>query len=130
MATTASKTSSTKAAKSAPPSATKVTAAAKPRKAAATKASPKPPPKTAPTKAAANKALPAKAKAKATTERPVAAESGKRPVVTPDQRRYYVEVAAYYMAERRGFTGGNPAEDWLRAEAEVERLLAEGLINP
>jgi hypothetical protein len=45
--------------------------------------------------------------------------------VTPEQRLHYVEVAAYYIAERRGFDGGHPAEDWAAAEAEIDRLLAD-----
>jgi hypothetical protein len=32
---------------------------------------------------------------------------------------------AYFRAERRGFVGGNPAEDWLRGEAEIDRRLEE-----
>ncbi|HNQ05183.1 MAG TPA: DUF2934 domain-containing protein [Thiobacillaceae bacterium] len=51
------------------------------------------------------------------------------PRVTPEQRRHYIEVAAYYIAERRGFRYGNPAEDWARAEEEIDRLLDEGLLN-
>ncbi len=34
-----------------------------------------------------------------------------------------VAVAAYYRAEQRGFSGGSEVEDWLAAEADVERLL-------
>ena len=45
--------------------------------------------------------------------------------MTPEQRLHYVEVAAYYIAERRGFDGGDPAEDWAAAEAEIDRLLAD-----
>lgn len=53
----------------------------------------------------------------------------KAKVVSPDQHRHYVEVAAYYIAERRGFPGDGTLEDWLQAEAEVERLLKDGLLN-
>jgi hypothetical protein len=49
--------------------------------------------------------------------------------LAPDQRRYYIEVAAYYIAERRGFQGGKALEDWAAAEAEVDRLLHEGILN-
>lgn len=49
--------------------------------------------------------------------------------VSEDQRRHYIEVAAYYIAERRGFVGGSPEEDWKAAEAEIDRLLAEGKLN-
>ncbi len=48
------------------------------------------------------------------------------PVLTVEQRTHYVSVAAFYIAERRGFTLGNPADDWLAAEAEVDRLIASG----
>ncbi len=50
-------------------------------------------------------------------------------VVGPEQRRCYVEVAAYYLAERRGFHGGDETSDWLTAEAEIDRLLAESGFN-
>ncbi len=35
-----------------------------------------------------------------------------------------IAVAAYFRAERRGFTPGGEVDDWLEAEAEIERLLA------
>jgi hypothetical protein len=46
-----------------------------------------------------------------------------------EQRRHYVEMAAYYIAERRGFAPGDPLEDWVQAEAEIDRLLAEGRLG-
>ena len=49
--------------------------------------------------------------------------------VSAEQRQNYVEVAAFYIAERRGFAPGNPFEDWVRAEAEIDRLIAEGLLG-
>jgi hypothetical protein len=49
--------------------------------------------------------------------------------IDPVQRRYYIEVAAYYIAERRGFMGGHDAEDWNAAEVEIDRMLAEGKLN-
>lgn len=39
------------------------------------------------------------------------------------ERRNYVEVAAYYIAQGRGFCGGCELEDWIQAEAEVDRML-------
>jgi hypothetical protein len=33
-----------------------------------------------------------------------------------------IAVAAYFRAERRGFLPGNELEDWLQAEAEIERM--------
>nr|VFK27602.1 MAG: Protein of unknown function (DUF2934) [Candidatus Kentron sp. MB]VFK33004.1 MAG: Protein of unknown function (DUF2934) [Candidatus Kentron sp. MB]VFK75691.1 MAG: Protein of unknown function (DUF2934) [Candidatus Kentron sp. MB] len=43
--------------------------------------------------------------------------------VTPEERWNMIAVAAYYRAEQRGFMGGNPAEDWIAAEEEIDRLL-------
>jgi len=43
--------------------------------------------------------------------------------IDPEVRRGYIEVAAYYIAERRGFTGGTELEDWIQAEEEVDRML-------
>jgi hypothetical protein len=45
--------------------------------------------------------------------------------VTPEQRWRMIAEAAYLRAERRGFVGGDPVEDWLQAEAEISTLLAE-----
>lgn len=49
--------------------------------------------------------------------------------VTSEQRHHYIEVAAYYIAERRGFDAGGHDEDWAQAELEIDRLLAEGKLN-
>ena len=43
--------------------------------------------------------------------------------VTPEQRYRMVAEAAYHHAERRGFVGGDPLNDWLLAEQEVDKLL-------
>jgi Protein of unknown function (DUF2934) len=64
-----------------------------------------------------------KASATATKLKPSTAPA---PVLTVEQRNHYVSVAAFYIAERRGFTLGNPADDWMAAEAEVDRLIASG----
>jgi len=36
-----------------------------------------------------------------------------------------VEEAAYFRAERRGFSGGNAVEDWIAAEREIAERLGE-----
>lgn len=41
----------------------------------------------------------------------------------PDRERMIAE-AAYFRAERRGFSGGDPLTDWLEAEAEITARLA------
>jgi Protein of unknown function (DUF2934) len=48
-----------------------------------------------------------------------------RPQTTlnPEERYRMIAVAAYYRAEKRGFVGGDPAQDWVDAEAEVEQLI-------
>lgn len=45
--------------------------------------------------------------------------------VTPEERYRMIAEAAYYIAERRGFTGGDVATDWLTAEAEIDRTLQQ-----
>src|SRR5262249_11206380 len=44
--------------------------------------------------------------------------------ITAEQRRRMIAEAAYYRAQQRGFEGGDATEDWLAAEAEIERALA------
>lgn len=34
-----------------------------------------------------------------------------------------IEIAAYYLAQRRDFAPGNELSDWFTAEAEIERQL-------
>ena len=89
-------------------------------------------PKAAKKPDASGKAPPAvkKTAAKPSVEKPARSPRKKKPVVVPeDQRKYYVEVAAYHIAERRGFAPGNPLDDWVQAEAEIDRLLAAGLLG-
>lgn len=47
--------------------------------------------------------------------------------VSHEERWRMVAEAAYYIAQRRGFVGGDANADWAQAEAEVEaRLKQEG----
>ena len=46
--------------------------------------------------------------------------------VTPEVREIMIAEAAYYIAERRGFEPGAELDDWLAAEAEIDRNLADG----
>jgi Protein of unknown function (DUF2934) len=41
----------------------------------------------------------------------------------PDERRARIAECAYYHAERRGFDPGHELDDWLTAEAEIDRML-------
>src|SRR6185295_3200065 len=45
--------------------------------------------------------------------------------VTAEQRRRMIAEAAYFRAQRRGFENGDSTADWLAAEAEIERALAQ-----
>ena len=40
-----------------------------------------------------------------------------------EEHREMIAVAAYYRAEHRGFREGDPVDDWLKAEAEIEQVL-------
>ena len=106
--------------------ATKVAAATK-TKAPARKAQPA----TAVTaaKKPAVKVSEAKAAPKKAPAKPAAPRAKKARSVPAEQRRNYIEMAAYYIAERRGFAPGDPLEDWVQAEAEIDRLLAEGRLG-
>lgn len=52
-----------------------------------------------------------------------AAKGNGQTTLTPEQRFQMICDAAYYRAERRGFVGGNPHEDWLAAEAEIDAMI-------
>ncbi|RMG29381.1 MAG: DUF2934 domain-containing protein [Gammaproteobacteria bacterium] len=58
-------------------------------------------------------------------KRATAASQAAAPRITPDERRAMIAEAAYLRAEARGFQGGDPVEDWLIAEREIDRRLAE-----
>ena len=47
------------------------------------------------------------------------------PSIDPDVRRRLVAAEAYFIAERRGFAGGNELEDWVTAEAVVDSRLQQ-----
>lgn len=44
--------------------------------------------------------------------------------VSSEQRYRMIAEAAYLRAEKRGFVGGDVADDWLKAEAEIDRILS------
>lgn len=44
--------------------------------------------------------------------------------ITPEERTEMIRIAAWLRAERRGFIGGSPEEDWYAAEREVDERLA------
>ncbi len=85
---------------------------------------------TAPKAAAKPKAAAPVKKEAAAPAKAAPKKSPAKTKITPDQYRAYVEVAAYHIAERRGFASGNAQEDWAQAEAEIDRLLSEGILKP
>jgi hypothetical protein len=89
-------------------------------------------PKKAPAAAKTEKPAVAKTAAAkpAVARKPAAAKAAAKPKagtgklsVTPEQRYMMICEAAYYRAERRGFSPENEIQDWLDAEAEINRLL-------
>lgn len=48
---------------------------------------------------------------------------------TMDERRKMVEIAAYFLAEHRGFAPGGADADWLRAEQAIDAMLADRLAD-
>lgn len=83
----------------------------------------------APVTVAASSKPATKAKVSAKSKAAPSPAAKAKPSLSPEQRKHYVEVAAFYIAERRGFAPGNPAEDWQAAEQEVDRLIASGQFN-
>jgi hypothetical protein len=51
---------------------------------------------------------------------------GQGGAVDTGARRRLIEHCAFLRAERRGFVGGSPEEDWLEAEMEIDQLLLQG----
>lgn len=50
------------------------------------------------------------------------ARRARKPAPTPEHERHRrIAEAAYYLAERRGFRGGDPVQDWLVAEAQIDQ---------
>ncbi len=43
--------------------------------------------------------------------------------INPEERYKMIAQTAYFRAEARGFVGGDPLEDWIQAEKEVDKYL-------
>jgi len=126
MATSAKTPKLAKAAKSATPKPTpRVGLRAKADAETAVAAKPKP----LKAKAVGKKTVGAETKTKPAMTKPAAPAKPAILPISDEHRRRYIELAAFYIAERRGFSGGNTLEDWLQAEAEIDRLLRQGKIN-
>ena len=50
--------------------------------------------------------------------------SRKNPILAnPEIQQEMIAESAYFRSEKRGFVGGDPVEDWLAVEAEINALL-------
>ena len=99
------------------------TVAAKPAKKTASKVAA---PAKGVVKPKAGKATPAKAE-KPVAKKPAAPRKRKSTgqAITADIRLRHIELAAYYIAEKSGFSRA-PADCWVAAESEVDSLLLAG----
>jgi|GEM_PF-1716067 hypothetical protein len=97
-------------------------------------------PSTASTSVARKTALPKIAAGKITSEdskadsakpaepakKRVSRKSGVDSAMQPVERNHLIEVAAYYLAEKRGFHAESTHEDWLQGEREIDAMIAAG----
>jgi len=61
--------------------------------------------------------------AKAKTPRAAPGRKSSAGQLSTDERQKMIAEAAYYRAMMRGFQNGDPKDDWLAAEREINRLL-------
>ncbi len=47
-------------------------------------------------------------------------------LISAGERHHLISVAAYYIAERRGFHGASSHSDWLQAEQEIDAMISAG----
>ena len=69
------------------------------------------------------KSAPVSAVAGTRKKAPAAKGTRSRKSISSEERSHLIAEKAYLRAERRGFRGGDPVEDWLEAEAEVDAML-------
>ncbi len=50
-------------------------------------------------------------------------KAAKKTTVLPEERYQMIATAAYFLAERRGFSGCYEMEDWITAEVEIDAKL-------
>ena len=58
------------------------------------------------------------------TKRPAPETATVTRTVSAEQRNAMIAESAYLRAESRGFQGGDPVQDWLDGEKEVDALLS------
>jgi DUF2934 family protein len=65
-------------------------------------------------------------KGAAAHKRSASAERVATAAIRPEERHHLIEVAAYCIAERHGFHGALPLDDWLQAEREIDAMIEAG----
>jgi Protein of unknown function (DUF2934) len=53
----------------------------------------------------------------------IATGAGNAGTQNPEDRYQAIAVAAYYLAEARGFQPGSELDDWLAAEAQIDNQI-------
>ncbi len=82
-----------------------------------------------PAKAAGKTQKAAPAKTRLSTQPERKATSGVAATLPTAERQRMIAEAAYYLSQRRGMAPGNPHQDWLQAEAEIDALLLRRLTD-
>jgi DUF2934 family protein len=59
------------------------------------------------------------------TQGSTAVAAGPKTPITAEARWRMIAEAAYFKAQRRGFTGGDAQRDWAEAEAEIDAWLLD-----
>lgn len=80
-------------------------------------------PKRAAVKGAASTSAETPKKRAAKKTKGAGAETPRVEPVTAEERHRMIAEAAYYIAEQRGFQGGDPEQDWREAEAQIGGML-------
>ena len=65
----------------------------------------------------------APAAAKAPTKTPASAPA--KGTLSPAERMKMIAEAAYFLAQKRGFTGGDQLSDWVAAEQQVDAVVSK-----
>lgn len=50
-------------------------------------------------------------------------KSNRKHLLEPAMRHQMIQEAAYYLAEKRGFSGGSAFDDWVNAEKQIDARL-------
>jgi hypothetical protein len=79
---------------------------------------------TTPSSARAKRSRSTAGSAGATSKRPSSETATLTRSVSAEQRNAMIAESAYLRAEARGFRGGDPVQDWLDGEKEVDALLS------